>query len=315
MKIIKSSVEILPQEEGVVGMLKHIERIGRIAYKSEDKITEDSYIKFVEMLKNRGHWAVFDSGTVYMVVPRGLKWVDKLIRNPYSRVEYDERKYRYFITTNYRVILKLGISLEELMKYWVEPNEDPRFHKRLTTHWICSRGVSHELVRHRVFSFVMESSRYCNYSKDRFGGEITYIIPQWMYRVRENIGNTVDSLTMLPRDYILSLDGQEMVENLAAWDRTVASRYNLWQRIENDYIYETTTDEGEHLKAEEARGILCNDTKTELCMTGYLEDYIKYPDINSKEKEGFLYLRCAPDAHPDIRVLAEDLRKQIENII
>ena len=315
MKIIKSSVEILPQEEGVVGMLKHIERIGRIAYKSEDKITEDSYIKFVEMLKNRGHWAVFDSGTVYMVVPRGLKWVDKLIRNPYSRVEYDEGKYRYFITTNYRVILKLGISLEELTKYWVEPNEDPRFHKRLTSHWICSRGVSHELVRHRVFSFVMESSRYCNYSKDRFGGEITYIIPQWMYRVRENIGNTVDSLTMLPRDYILSLDGQEMVENLAAWDRTVASRYNLWQRIENDYIYETTTDEGEHLKAEEARGILCNDTKTELCMTGYLEDYIKYPDIDSKEKEGFLYLRCAPDAHPDIRVLAEDLRKQIENII
>lgn len=315
MKIIKSSVGILPQEEGVVGMLKHIERIGRIAYKSEDKITEDSYIKFVEMLKNRGHWAVFDSGTVYMVVPRGLKWVDKLIRNLYSRVEYDEGKYRYFITTNYRVILKLGISLEELTKYWVEPNEDPRFHKRLTSHWICSRGVSHELVRHRVFSFVMESSRYCNYSKDRFGGEITYIIPQWMYRVRENIGNTVDSLTMLPRDYILSLDGQEMVENLAAWDRTVASRYNLWQRIENDYIYETTTDEGEHLKAEEARGILCNDTKTELCMTGYLEDYIKYPDIDSKEKEGFLYLRCAPDAHPDIRVLAEDLRKQIENII
>lgn len=314
MKIIKSSVEILPQEEGVVGMLKHIERIGRIAYKSENKITEDSYIRFTEMLKNRGHWAVFDSGTVYMVIPRGVKWVDKLMRNPYSRVEYDG-KYRYFITTNYRVILKLGISLEELKKYWVEPNEDPRFYKRLTSHWICSRGVSHELVRHRVFSFIQESQRYVNYSKDRFGGEIIYIIPQWMYRVRENIGNTVDSLTMLPRDYILSLDGQEMVENLAAWDRTVASRYNLWQRIEDDYIYETTTDEGEHLKAEEARGILCNDTKTELCMTGYLEDYIKVPDIDSKEKEGFLYLRCAPDAHPDIRVLAEDLRKQIENII
>lgn len=315
MKIIKSSVEILPQEEGVVGMLKHIEKLGRLAYKSEDKITEDSYIKFVDMLKNRGHWAVFDSGTVYMVIPRSVKWVNKLMGNPYSRVEYDERKYRYFITTNYRVILKLGISLEELKKYWVEPNEDPRFYKRLTSHWICSRGVSHELVRHRVFSFIQESQRYVNYSKDRFGGEITYIIPQWMYRVRENIGNTVDSLTMLPRDYILSLDGQEMVENLAAWDRTVASRYNLWQRIEDDYIYETTTDEGEHLKAEEARGILCNDTKTELCMTGYLEDYIKVPDIDSKEKEGFLYLRCAPDAHPDIRVLAEDLRKQIENII
>ena len=110
----------------------------------------------------------------------------------------------------------------------------------------------------RVFSFLQESQRYVNYSKDRFGGEITYIIPQWIYRVREDIGNTIDSQTGLSRKYILSLDGQELVEDLAAWDRTVAARYNTWKAIEDEYIYETTTDEGEHLKPEEARGILCN---------------------------------------------------------
>lgn len=150
MKIIKSSVSILPQEPGVVGMLKHIERIGRIAYKSEDKITDDSYIRFVEMLKNRGHWAVFDSGTVYMVVPRGVSWVQSLIQNPYSRVEFDKKGQRYFITTNYRVILKQYIPMEDLEKYWVEPMNDYRFHRRVTSHWICSRGVSHELVRHKL---------------------------------------------------------------------------------------------------------------------------------------------------------------------
>lgn len=312
MKIIKSSVEILPQESGVVGMLKHIERIGRIAYKSEDKITDDSYIKFIDMLKNRGHWAVFDSGTVYMIVPRGVSWIKEIIENPYSRVRKDlnPSKDRYFITTNYRVVLKLGIPLEDIKKYWADPNKDSRFYKRVTSHWICSRGVSHELVRHRVFSFLQESQRYVNYSKDRFGGEITYIIPQWIYRVREDIGNTIDSQTGLSRNYILSLDGQELVEDLAAWDRTVAARYNTWKAIEDEYIYETTTDEGEHLKPEEARGILCNDVKTELCITGYLEDYIKYPNKNSTEKEGFFYLRTAKDAHPDLRVLAIDLENQ-----
>lgn len=164
----------------------------------------------------------------------------------------------------------------------------------------------------RVFSFLQESQRYINYGKDRFGGEVTYIIPQWMYRVRDDIGNTVDSQTGLPRTYILSLDGQELVEDLTAWDRTVASRYNLWSDIEKEYIYETTNDEGEHLKPEEARGILCNDTKTELCMTGYLDDYLKVPSNYSPEKEGFFYLREAKDAHPDIRVLASQLRKEFD---
>lgn len=152
MKIIKSSVEILPQESGVVGMLKHIERIGRIAYKSEDKITDDSYIKFIDMLKNRGHWAVFDSGTVYMIVPRGVSWIKEIIENPYSRVrkDLDPMRDRFFVTTNYRVVLKLGIPMEDIEKYWVDPQKDRRFSTRVTSHWICSRGVSHELVRHKL---------------------------------------------------------------------------------------------------------------------------------------------------------------------
>lgn len=153
MKIIKSSVEILPQGPGVVGMFKHVERIGRIAYKSEDRITEDSYIKFIDMLKNRGHWAVFDSGTVYMIVPgKGVSWLNKLRENPYSVVRKDlnPSKDRYFVTTNYRVVLKLEIPIEDIKKYWVDPQKDRRFSTRVTSHWICSRGVSHELVRHKL---------------------------------------------------------------------------------------------------------------------------------------------------------------------
>ena len=309
MKIIKSEVSIIKQELGIEGLFKHIEKIGRLAYKSSDKITEDSWKKFCQMLYNRGHWAVFDSGTVYLRVPaNSFEWVGKLLTNPWTK--WTEDRGMYYISTNLRVIFKLGLSIDDIRPYWVDPNKDERFFPRITSHFICSRGTSHELVRHRAYSYLMESQRYVNYSKERFGGEITYILPQWIYRVRDDIGNTVDSLTGVDRKYILDLDGQELVEDLAAWDRTVASRYNLWEAIETEYIYETTTDEGEHLRPEEARGILCNDTKTELCMTGWLEDYTRVPKEGSPEKEGFFYLRTAQDAHPDIRILAESLKEQ-----
>lgn len=312
MKFINSSVSILHQEPGVDGLLKHIEKIGRLAYKSSDKITEDSYKKFCEMLYNRGHWAVFDSGTVYLRIPKTspLSWVEKLLSNKWTRWCKDDRAF--YVSTNLRVIFKLGLSVDDIRPFWVDPMSDSRFYRRVTSHWICSRGVSHELVRHRAYSYVMESQRYVNYSKDKYGGEITYIIPQWIYRVRDDIGNSLDSQTLITRDYILFLDGEELIQSLSCFDRTVASRLNLWRAIENEYLYETTTDEGEHLRPEEARGILCNDTKTELCMTGWLEDYIRIPEGDSKEKEGFFFLRTAKDAHPDIRVLAIDLMEQFK---
>ena len=81
----------------------------------------------------------------------------------------------------------------------------------------------------------------------------------------------------------------------------------MWQTLEDAYA--ESIEEGQ--KPEDARGILCNDTKTELCCTAYLEDYVAEPDPReTSEKYGFFYLRCAPDAQADIRVLAEDLKKQ-----
>lgn len=319
MKVIKSSVSILPQEPGVVGMLRHIERVGRIAYKSEDKITDSSYLRFVDnVLYKRGHWAVFNLGTVYLRIPRvpsdseDCKHLLGLLGNKYTR--YTEDNDVYYITTDYRVTLKLRISRDFLEKYWMEPGNDPRFHHRITSHWICSRGVSHELVRHRCMCPIMESQRYVNYGKERHGGEITYIFPQWMYRVRDELKRYAgQSVYSSYRDDVDDLEEHDLLRYLCTVDRTVASRYRTWEFLESEYIYETTTDEGEHLKPEEARGILCNDTKTELCITGFLDDYRREPDIDTPEKEGFFYLRTAPDCHPDFKVLADDLKKQFED--
>jgi thymidylate synthase ThyX len=111
----------------------------------------------------------------------------------------------------------------------------------------------------------------------------------------------------------LDLDGEELWDTLCCEDRTVASRDRIWKTLEDEYFYELSTDEGENLKPEEARGILPNDTKTELIMTGFLEDFYYTPPANSSEKAGFFYLRCAPDAQADIRVLAESLKEQMYN--
>ena len=86
----------------------------------------------------------------------------------------------------------------------------------------------------RAFSFLQESQRYVNYSKDRFGGELTFILPQWIYRVREDIASTIDSQTGLSRSYIHDIDGQELWEDLTVWDRTIATFDRSWRNTEID---------------------------------------------------------------------------------
>jgi thymidylate synthase (FAD) len=112
MKIVKAGYEIIaPQDQtGFVIAAKRIERMGRIAYKSEDRITEDSWRQFVSMIVKRGHEAVLE-------------------------------------------------------------------HANMAVIFTCDRGVSHEIVRHRLCAFTQESTRYCNYSSDKFGNEITVIAP------------------------------------------------------------------------------------------------------------------------------------------
>ena len=69
MKLIKQSCEIIPQTPGIDGIYKQIEKAGRTCYKSEDKITEDSAKKFVDMLATNKHGAMLEHGTVYLDLP------------------------------------------------------------------------------------------------------------------------------------------------------------------------------------------------------------------------------------------------------
>lgn len=326
MKFIKPSVEILVQEPGIIGMKKHIERCARTSYKSEDRITDDSYIKFLDMLKERGHWACFEFGTVYLIVPQNYEENSEYTMLEYTQVlgnlifpnlspkdshtKVVNKDGDYYITTNYRKILQSG--LENVMeKLWSEPTE--YHYHRTTSLWKCSRSTSHQLVRHRAFVFLQMSQRYVNYSKDKFGSEITYVIPQWIYDIRNKIGATLDPQTYEPRDYILSYDENDLISELSGIDKTVASRYKFWKACEDEYMYELSTTEGTTLNPEDARGVLCNDTETEVCMCGYNLDWFYRPD-NTAEKAGFFYLRSANSAQRDIRVLSKSLEEQMINL-
>lgn len=279
MKIIKPNAIKLVQGAGFHSMLQHIEYCGRTCYKSEDKITEDSCYRFVNMLKEHAHGAMLEHGTVYLIitfdgisqeefhtdVPKNnenaykMSVIKNFIYNKYTK--YTIHDMKYYITTNYRVIVENG--WEDIMQEF--QSECTEYHpKRRTFKITCNRGVSHEFVRHRVFSFAQESQRYCNYSKDKYGKEITFIEPIWQRGLQDSTP--------------LMVDWEDCMEN-----------------VESTYFF--LLENG--LTPQLARGVLSNDVKTELIMTGFESDW-----------EHFFTLRCAKDAHPEAQEIANIIKEQ-----
>lgn len=172
MKLIKPKAELIFQQSGLEGVYKQIELAGRTCYKSENRITEDSAKPFVDRMINSKHTAMLEHGTVYLII----KWWHifkffKYLLNPYSKVH----KFRY-ITTNLRVITEHNWDKD--LEYICEPT---KYHeKRYTFKVVTSISVTRELNRHRVNSIAEQSTRYCNYSKDKFGGEVAFCIPYWL---------------------------------------------------------------------------------------------------------------------------------------
>ena len=339
MKIIPSSVQILDNDWSIKGIFRAIERAGRTCYKSvgtryfrllegpknslesnlikqaqsdvrvvckkgadfdpayylsipnkfigdylnieqfDEETFEDSpYYEnltaedFVNMLMKSGHGAMLEHGTIYMQIDSFLdipedKKLDKRVHqydsNRFTKVNsmyIGQGCWRSYITTNLRVLIENN-WLDDL-KYVCRPTE---YHvKKVTAKFICDRGVSHEIVRHRVMSFAQESTRYCNYSKNKFNNELTFIEPAWEFP-SSNIVNT--------RERFEAMLGE----------------------AEANYMELITLG----FKPQEARAVLPNALKTEIVVTGFIDDW-----------KHFFELRCSNAAHPDIRKLAIDLQKQ-----
>lgn len=288
MKLIESSVQIIEEKDPY----KMIELAGRTCYKSEDKITEDSAKEFVDRMIKLGHGAMLEHGTIYLTLDGEDPNLRKIQNNPYTKVNIIPYEvltegnytisYKAYITTNLRVLIEN--NLKELLCYQVEPTE--HHEKRITAKFICDRGVSHEFVRHRVFSFAQESQRYCNYNKDKFNNELTFIKPTWL-------DIPTGDYTYWDGDWC---DIDNMKIQLPS-DNGVADNF-LWCLNNAGMQYRLLINKG--LKPQEARGVLPNATKTELVMTGFESDW-----------EGFFKLRCSGAAHPDAKKLADELYKLI----
>lgn len=303
MRFIDSSVEIIGQESGILGVYKQIERAARLSYKSEDRITENSAKKMVNTLVNNKHLACLEHGTIYLIIPDTAQTAadyDKYVYNQYSRVvNYNDSIY---ITTNARVLVE-NDWLDDL-KYISEPTE--HHIKRICAKFITSIGITRELIRHRAFSFMNESTRYCNYSKGKFGSELTFVIPEWIYNVQAEIASYPDPLTHDSREWLMNKHGEDLIKYLCCFNRSVFSWRNCLDRIEEDYNYLITTDEGYQLKAQEARGILPMDTKSEIIMTGFVDDWLHFFALRS-------YIAATGKPHPDMQKLADELLQEFLN--
>lgn len=288
MKLIESSVQIIEEKDPY----KMIELAGRTCYKSEDKITENSAKEFVDRMIKLGHGAMLEHGTIYLTIDGEDPNLSRIQSNPYTKVNLVPYEvltednytisYKAYITTNLRVLIEN--NLKELLCYQVEPTE--HHEKRITAKFICDRGVSHEFVRHRVFSFAQESQRYCNYNKDKFNNELTFIKPTWL-------DIPTGDYTYWDGDWC---DIDNMKIQLPS-DNGVADNF-LWCLNNAGMQYRLLINKG--LKPQEARAILPNAIKTELVMTGFESDW-----------EHFFELRCSGAAHPDAKKLADELYKLI----
>lgn len=302
MKLVKPSFEILEQkpreivipadmeigprmarEELINSVYRQIEIAGRTCYKSEDKITPDSAKKFVERMVKSGHGAMLEHGTVYLFLTMSSRQqYFKYCSNPYSVAnstgEAEKGTWNGFVTTNYRVLVENG-WLEDL-EYICNPGK--KHEKRITVRFVCDRGVSHEFVRHRVFSFAQESTRYCNYAKDKFGNELTFIIPRW--------------LSLSNGSYIYDYPNG-FTKDGSKWDSKLKLNTFLLSLVRSEAAYLELISQG--WVAQQARAVLPNSLKTELIMTGTLTQW-----------EGFFKLRDAESAHPQARELAEPLHAE-----
>lgn len=237
--------------------------------------------KFVQKLIRSKHYAMLEHGTVYLKLDNidliaskySRLYENILSTNPYTKTNIvNDNAY---ITTNYRVLVEN--KCEELLDKLCNLTE--HHEPRITVKFICSRAIAQEFTRHRRFSFAMESQRYCNYSKDKFNKEITFIQPSWVENLIED-------------NYRPPENSKEMA--IYEWQSLL--------KYSEDY-YNSLIKRG--WKPEQAREVLPNSCKTELVMTGFKSDWLHL----FRQRCSFLADTGKP--HPDMSALCDPLYKEL----
>lgn len=263
MKIIEPSVELWQQGYDIHSIWKHIAKCCRTCYQSTPRNNGETDEEFVQrvIFRNRDykavaesrleqlklHLSVLEHGTVYLKVPNKSNYkmsMNLLSKNPYSRVSYNLEEECYYVTTNMRVLVENNLTY--YLRYLTEPNHDDR----LTFSIVTDIAVARELNRHRKHSISEESTRYVNYSKEKFGSELTFIKPYW----------TLDSFA----GEIFKKSCQE------AEDRYMKLIANGWA-------------------AQKAREVLPLCTKVQTIHTAYISDWEEFVKLRSDAISGSVH--------------------------
>jgi thymidylate synthase (FAD) len=319
MKIIKPKFEILEQQYNketlLEDMFKHIEICGRTCYKSEDKITKDSYKKFIEDLESKEHGAMLEHGTVYLTIPLGTPIDDSqymwkfdiakfFMSNKYSKVKektinknvdveikgYGMRTqasaHFYFITTNWRVIFEnrdkllpkyfsnqFNIKTESLkdsvLEWITEPTEEHE--KRYTVRFTYHLAVARDINRHRVQSIGEESTRYCNYSKDKFGNELNIIEPIFFSDLAKKRINSENQWSLKTMCRLIAQGRENEMDDIDMW-RFVNLACEFGYKYNVD-VFKWTP--------QKASLMLPLDTKTESIHTAFASDWIHFFNLRA----------------------------------
>ncbi len=277
---------------GADGVYRQVERCGRVCYKSENHQTADSARPFVERMIASKHTAMLEHATVYLTLDEHDDRVAFYRQNRFTHVNMVNGKA--YVTTNLRVLVE-NDRMDDL-KELCEPTA--HHERRVTVHFTTQVAITREFNRHRVNSMAEQSTRYCNYSKEKFGAEITINLPQWVKDLPDGAWTSTikEGTVSLDDDAFLAL-----TKKVVAGEADAADNW-LFANLAAERAYLNLTALGR--KPQEARVVLPLDTNTELVHTAFLSDWKHFFDLRALGTTG------AP--HPDAKAVALPLYEEMK---
>ena len=303
MRLINQSVEEWYCGYTLPEIWAHIARCARVCYQSTPRSNGETEEEFVKRVILRGysledigksrelqlklHLSVLEHGTVYLDIPNNVRTLEFLDffrnNNKYSKTYQhgNLRRNSVAVTTNMRVIVEN--NLMSCLTYLCAPTE---YHSlRTTCSIITDIGVARELARHRTHSISEESTRYCNYSKDKFNNELTFIIPDWIdipnCEVNSKNAYKLEITSNRNNNFAYKLDVYYFIHELL--------------RIEKTYINLIKSQ-----SPQQRRQILPLSTKVQTIHTAFNSDWNEFVKLRADA--------CSGSVHPNMKVIANKIK-------
>lgn len=333
MRFINPSVEYWEQPKGEEGIWSQIARATRVCYQSQAREGE-SDMDFVERVIfkpaqegktynfNKMHGAMLEHGTVYLTIEnpqyyRSTEYYCSIANNGYKdnigkaliileddkytkiQVEPEERASPCFeyISTNMRVLVEHNLLY--MLQFITKPTD---YHiKRYTFNVITDIGVTREMNRHRTFSVAEQSTRYCDFNKDKFGGELTFVLPKWVEPFETEM--TDDVLLAGYGETINSygLDDKGCFKDATDLDTTDCYIYSC---LVAQYTYNKLRKLG--WKPEQARQVLPLGLKTQAVYTAFEDDWRHFLALRADNVSG--------KVHPNMAIIANMIKDKFKEI-